>query len=108
NLSYVAAALDPATRRLLVRATVNNAAGLLKPEMFAIVKILTGEGDTAVAVPRDAVIYEGSTARVWVVRDSSSAIELRRIKVGLTSGNMIEVLEGLAPNARVITKGSLF
>src|SRR5262249_41925126 len=83
NISYVAAALDPTTRRLLVRATVNNSAGLLKPEMFASVKILTGEGDTAIAVPRDAIIYEGGNARVWVVRDDK-AIELRRIKVGLT------------------------
>jgi len=107
NISYVAASLDPTTRRLLVRATVNNAAGLLKPEMFASVKILTGEGDTAVAVPRDAVIYEGGTARVWVVRDDK-AIELRRIKVGLTNGNMVEVMEGLAPTDRVVTKGSLF
>jgi membrane fusion protein, heavy metal efflux system len=108
NISYVAAALDPTTRRLLVRATVNNSAGLLKPEMFASVKILTGEGDTAVAVPRDAVIYEGGTARVWVVRGNTKAIELRRIKVGLTSGNMVEVTDGLAAGDRVITKGSLF
>src|SRR5262249_6500660 len=72
NISYVAAALDPTTRRLLVRATVNNGAGLLKPEMFASVKILTGEGDNAVAVPRDAIIYEGEAARVWVVRDKDS------------------------------------
>jgi len=110
NISYVAAALDPTTRRLLVRATVNNSAGLLKPEMFASVKILTGEGDKAVAVPRDAIIYEGEAARVWVVRDKDSdkAIELRRIKVGLTNGNMVEVVKGLAPGDRVITKGSLF
>jgi len=108
NVNYVAAALDPTTRRLLVRATVNNAAGLLKPEMFASVKILTGEGDAALAVPRDAVIYEADAARVWVVRDNDKAIELRRIKIGLTSGKMVEVLEGLAPNDRVITKGSLF
>src|SRR5262249_46194948 len=110
NISYVAAALDPTTRRLLVRATVNNSAGLLKPEMFASVKILTGEGDKAVAVPRDAIIYEGEAARVWVVRDKDSekAIELRRIKVGLTNGNMVEVLKGLAPSDRVVTKGSLF
>jgi cobalt-zinc-cadmium efflux system membrane fusion protein len=107
NISYVAAALDPGTRRLLVRATVNNAAGLLKPEMFASVKILTGEGDTAIAVARDAIIYEGGMARVWVVRDDK-AIELRRIKVGLTSGAMVEVTDGLAPSDRVITKGSLF
>jgi membrane fusion protein, heavy metal efflux system len=107
NISYVATALDPTTRRLPVRATVNNAEGLLKPEMFASVKILTGEGDTAVAVPGDAIIYEGGAARVWVVRDDR-AIELRRIKVGLTNGTMVEVLEGLAPSDRVITKGSLF
>jgi cobalt-zinc-cadmium efflux system membrane fusion protein len=110
NISYVAAALDPTMRRLLVRATVNNSAGLLKPEMFASVKILTGEGDKAVAVPRDAIIYEGEAARVWVVRDKDDekAIELRRIKVGLTNGNMVEVLKGLAPGDRVVTKGSLF
>jgi membrane fusion protein, heavy metal efflux system len=110
NISYVAAALDPTTRRLLVRATVNNSAGLLKPEMFASVKILTGEGDKAVAVPRDAIIYEGEAARVWVVRDkdNENAIELRRIKVGLTNGNMVEVVKGLAPGDRVVTKGSLF
>ena len=110
TISYVAAALDPTTRRLLVRATVNNAEGMLKPEMFASVKILTGEGDKAVAVPRDAIIYEGDTARVWVVRekDDEKAIELRRIKVGLTNGNMVEALKGLAPGDRVVTKGSLF
>jgi cobalt-zinc-cadmium efflux system membrane fusion protein len=110
SISYVAAALDPTTRRLLVRATVNNAEGLFKPEMFASVKILTGEGDNAVAVPRDAIIYEGDTARVWVVRekDDEKAIELRRIKVGLTNGNVVEALKGLGPGDRVVTKGSLF
>jgi len=107
TISYVAAALDPTSRRLLVRASVDNSAGLLKPEMFASVKILTGESDIEIAVPRDAIIYEGDTARVWVVRDDKG-IELRRIKVGLTNGTMVEVLGGLAPSDRVITKGSLF
>jgi cobalt-zinc-cadmium efflux system membrane fusion protein len=108
NISYLAAAFDPTTRRLLVRATINNADGLFKPEMFASVKILTGEGDTAVAINRDAVLYEGSAARVWVVGDDNKAIELRRVKIGLTDDNMVQVVEGLAPSNRVITKGSLF
>ena len=47
KIAYVATALDPATRRLMVRATVDNAERLLKPEMFANVTILTGEGDSA-------------------------------------------------------------
>jgi cobalt-zinc-cadmium efflux system membrane fusion protein len=92
----------------LVRATVDNSAELLKPEMFASVNILTGESDVATAVPREAVINESGTARVWVVRDDNKAIELRRIKLGLTNGNMVEVTEGLAPGDRVVTKGSLF
>ncbi len=107
NISYVATSIDPNTRRLMVRATVNNAERLLKPEMFAIVKILTGEGDAAPAIPRQAVIYEGDTARVWLVRDDNS-IELRPVRVGLTNGTMIQVVEGLRPGERVITKGSLF
>jgi membrane fusion protein, heavy metal efflux system len=107
TISYVAAALDSTSRRLLVRASVDNSADLLKPEMFASVKILTGESDIEIAVPRDAIIYEGDAARVWVVRDDKG-IELRRVKVGLTNGTMVEVLGGLAASDRVITKGSLF
>jgi len=107
KISYVAAALDPATRRLMVRATVDNRERLLKPEMFASVNIQTGSGDTALAVPRESVVYEGDTARIWVVRDDS-AIEFRRIKVGLTSGNLVQVVDGLRFGDRVITKGSLF
>src|SRR6185437_5650807 len=34
HIDYVAAAIDPNTRRLLVRATVDNKEGLLKPEML--------------------------------------------------------------------------
>jgi membrane fusion protein, heavy metal efflux system len=108
NISYVATALDPTTRRLMVRATVQNPVGLLKPEMFASVKIFTGEGDAAPAVPHDAIIYEGESAHAWAVRDEGKAIELRRVTIGLTSGNMVEVLSGLTSDDRVITKGSLF
>jgi membrane fusion protein, heavy metal efflux system len=107
TISYEAAMLDPTSRRLMVRATIDNSAGLLKPEMFASVKILTGESGTEIAVPRDAIIFEGDAARVWVVRDDKG-IELRPIKVGLTNGSAVEVLSGLEPSDRVVTKGSLF
>jgi len=107
NVSYVATSLDPATRRLLVRATVDNSRGLLKPEMFASVTILTGEGDTAPAIPREAVLYEGDIQRVWIAHEDKS-IELRTIKTGLISGRMIQVTDGLSVGDKIITKGSLF
>ncbi len=107
EISYVATAIDANTRRLLVRATIDNAEGLLRPEMFASVTIVTGAGDSSIAVPRIAVIYEGQSARVWVANDDKS-LELRKVKLGLVNGNSIQVLEGLKAGDKVVTRGSLF
>ena len=47
KLNYVAAGLDPATRRLMVRATIDNPDRLLKPQMYANVSIVTATGGLA-------------------------------------------------------------
>ena len=107
RISYVAALVDPGTRRLPVRADVDNPEGLLKPEMFANVRILTGAAETSPAVPREAIMQEGGTARLWVVHDDD-AVELRPVKLGLSKGDLVQVLDGLKPGERVVTRGSLF
>jgi cobalt-zinc-cadmium efflux system membrane fusion protein len=107
RINYVAASIDPATRRLLVRASVDNKDGLLKPEMFANVTIYSASDHPAVAVPKQALIYEGDQVRVWVAHDDKS-IELRQIKTGLTNGNLVEVTDNLKPGEKIVTKGSLF
>lgn len=108
SINYVTAALDPASRRLVVRATIDNSETLLKPEMFADVRIVQGEdGAPSVAVPHEAVIYEADRARVWVLRDGK-ALETRQIKIGMRSGDVIQVVEGLAAGDMVVTRGSLF
>jgi membrane fusion protein, heavy metal efflux system len=107
HIDYVSAAIDSATRRLLVRATINNKDGLLKPEMFANVTIYSAGDHPAVGVPKQALIYEGDQVRVWVAHDDKS-IELRQIKTGLTNGDLVEVKGNLKPGEQVVTKGSLF
>ncbi len=107
RIDYVSAAIDPATRRLMVRATVNNADGLLKPEMFANVTILAAADHAAVGVPKRALIYEGDEVRIWVAHDDKS-IELRKIKTGLANGDLVEVLGNLHAGERIVTKGNLF
>ncbi len=62
----------------MIRTTVHNEDGALKPEMYASVTIFTDEGDFWPAIPRDAVIYEGDGARVWVAHDDKT-IERRSI-----------------------------
>ena len=107
HIDYVSAAIDPATRRLLVRATIDNKDGLLKPEMFANVTIYSAGDHPAVGVPKQALIYEGDQVRVWVAHQDKS-IELRQIKTGLTNGDLVEVQGNLKPGEQIVTKGSLF
>jgi cobalt-zinc-cadmium efflux system membrane fusion protein len=107
RLNYVSAAIDPATRRLMVRATIDNADGMLKPEMFANVTIYSAPDHPAIGVPKQALIYESDQVRVWVAHDDKT-IELRLIKPGLSSGNLVEVVGNLQPGEKIVTKGSLF
>jgi cobalt-zinc-cadmium efflux system membrane fusion protein len=107
NIDYVSAAIDPSTRRLLVRATIDNKEGLFKPEMFANVTIFAGADHTSVGVPKQALIYEGERVRLWVAHNDRS-LELREIRTGLTNGDLVEVRTNLKAGENVVTRGSLF
>jgi cobalt-zinc-cadmium efflux system membrane fusion protein len=107
RIDYVSAAIDPPTRRLLVRATIDNKDGLFKPEMFANVTIYAGGDHPSVGVPKQALIYEGDRVRLWVVHDDKS-IELRQIETGLTNGDLVEARGNLKPGEKIVTRGSLF
>ncbi|HEY3679873.1 MAG TPA: efflux RND transporter periplasmic adaptor subunit [Bradyrhizobium sp.] len=107
RVDYISTAIDPNTRRLLVRATVDNKDGLLKPEMFANVTLYSSGEHPAVGVPKQALIYEGDQVRLWVAHADKS-IELRRIKTGLINGDLVEVDGNLKAGEQIVTKGSLF
>jgi cobalt-zinc-cadmium efflux system membrane fusion protein len=107
RIDYVAAAIDPATRRLMVRAIVDNSSGQLKPEMFATVTIYAPGDVPSVGVPKTALITEGDQVRVWVAHEDNT-IELRQVKIGLTNGELVEVKGNLKPGELIVTKGGLF
>ena len=107
RVSYVSATIDPATHRLAVRAAIDNRDGALKPEMFASFRIVTSGPSESPAVPEEAVVYEGEAAHVWVAL-SDGTLAYRAIRTARRSGGLVEVLQGLAPGERVVTKGSVF
>ena len=107
KVTYIAPAVDPTARRLVVRAEIANADRALKPEMFADFGIDTGPASSALAVPEDAVIYEGQSAHVWLARPGHS-LALQQVRLGRSSGGLVEVLDGLRPGDQVATSGALF
>ena len=54
------------------------------------------------AVPEAAVIYDGSTAHVWVVL-ADDLLGFRAIRTGRSDDGLVEVLDGLKPGERVVT-----
>ncbi len=107
KLTSVGSQVDPVTRRVPVRATLDNRDGKLKPQMFASFSIITSGESEALAVPEEAVVREGEAARVWVV-EGKDGLALRNIRTGRISNGMVEVLDGLKAGERVVTRGSLF
>src|SRR3990170_2519867 len=81
RITYISDTVDPATRIVKVRAELVNPptppftkggqGGLLKPEMFASVKIDIGRG-FSLAVPESAVQREGANTIVFVAKDETS------------------------------------
>lgn len=107
RIDLVGAALDPQTRRLPVRATIANPDGVLKPQMFASFAIRQAHAGSALRVPAAAVIHEGESARIWVVRPGGLLVS-RDVVAGDEQDGMVTILKGLEPGERIVTAGALF
>lgn len=71
--------------------------------MFARMDIVAGTKNV-LTVPRSAVVNCGSN-NVAYVQNKSGMYEERPIKVGIQSGNLVEVVSGLSAGENVVIKG---
>jgi cobalt-zinc-cadmium efflux system membrane fusion protein len=104
RLDYVANQVDSDTRTLAVRAEVANQDLLLKPKMFARMKIIVDK-DRALAIPT-AAVQDTRTSKVVYVPKGNNSYEERTVKLGEQSGDYVEILQGLKDGEKVVTKGS--
>jgi len=100
-VKYVAPALRPQTRDLLIEAVAENKEGALRPGMFATVQLVVGETELP-TVPAEAVQSEGTTRRMFVAR-GGQAWEMV-VRTGASKGGRIAVLEPLSGDDRVIVQ----
>jgi cobalt-zinc-cadmium efflux system membrane fusion protein len=108
RITYIGASVDPAVRRLTVRAEIPNPENKLKPDMFATFSILTGAPTQSPSVPAGAIVREGDgTMTAWVTTDRKRLLK-RTVKVGLQRDGFDQILEGLRPGELVATDSALF
>jgi cobalt-zinc-cadmium efflux system membrane fusion protein len=107
RVTAIGAASDSTTRRIVVRSEVPNPDGVLKSEMFANVRIVSNGGQVTASVPPTAVIREGDHAAVWV-EAARVVLPGRDVKLGMETGSRQQILEGLKPGERVVSRGAIF
>jgi cobalt-zinc-cadmium efflux system membrane fusion protein len=76
--------------------------------MLANFRIITGTDATAPAVPERAVVYEGTTAHLWVADPKEKKLGIRQVKLGRIKSGMIEVVDGLRAGESVVVSGAVF
>ena len=100
KVTYIWPHLSEATRTLKVRLEFANAKSMLKPEMYAQVRLFLARR-SAMVVPSSAVLRTGERDIVFVAHEEGR-MEARRIEVGERFGDFYEVSRGLKVGEEVV------
>lgn len=95
--------VDPKTRRVTLRSTVDNPEQRLLPDMYVEVRIKAELGEK-LSVPTDAVIVTGER-RVVFVDAGEDRLVPRDVQVGGAAGEWTEVVSGLKAGDQVVRGG---
>ena len=88
---------------------VNNSAILLEPRTYSKVKIRGTEKQSALAIPRAALMDENEVvqkATVFVVTEDNR-LERRQVAIGMQDDTCVEICQGLAENEIVVVSGKI-
>lgn len=107
RLTFIADLIDPKTRTAKVRCVVANSDGALKLDMFARIAIPTKGRRESVVVPQIAVQNVDNQPVVFV-RRTATQFERRDVRVGASSGDQLEILDGLKAGETVVAAGSFY
>lgn len=100
-LSYIAPSIDTQRGSINIRVRVEPPPAFLRQDMTVSVNVETGRRDAALAVPNDALrAVAGERAEVLAWRDGR--VRVVPVRLGLRGLAATEVVEGLAPEDRVL------
>ena len=113
ELTAINSEVDTATRNVRLRATLANAHGLLRPDLFVNVAIVLPEAEPVLMIPATAVLYAPYGDSVFVVEEKKDektgvvgkVLGQRFVHLGKTRGDFVVVTSGLAAGQTIVTTG---
>jgi len=109
RISAINPGVDPGTRTVRVRATVNNAGRRLRPGMFAETRTRLGRERDVITVPRTAISFNPYGDAVWVIEDEEDGLTVarRQVDTGETRAGRTEIVSGLEAGERIVSAGGV-
>jgi len=101
EITAVNPSVDPNSRVFILEAQFPNPQGELRPGMFATARVLLPGGETAVFVPRNAVVRDKTTDSYQVFTIDNNTAHLRVVVTGEVEGDQIRIVNGLSGNETV-------
>ncbi len=88
-----------------VKATfeLRNLSGNIRPGQFVELSLTLNTNHNSILIPKRALVHEAGKPTVYVVQDTLA--HRRRVTTGIETGEVIEILAGLAVGDRVIIEG---
>jgi membrane fusion protein (multidrug efflux system) len=106
KITFAAPSYDSQTGTFLIRVSVNNPDGALRPNQYVRVQLKGAVRPNAILVPQRAVQQGLKGHFVWVV-DKDNKVDPRPVVVGDWYGNDWFINEGLKAGEKVVTDGVL-
>ncbi|MGZ3836476.1 MAG: efflux RND transporter periplasmic adaptor subunit, partial [Mucilaginibacter sp.] len=103
KIEFINPELSDASKVNLIRISIPNAQGLIKPGMLAYISVST-DSRRSLAIPVTAIISDGKGSKVWV-KNPDGSFSPRMIKPGSGNQTFVSVLSGLNAGDIVVTSG---
>ncbi len=103
RLTGLSPVVDPMSRTAPAEISIRNPDHRLKPGYFARVRLLVAEHRDVLVIPEDCILKSGVENYVFVV--NGEIARRKEIKLGLSEGDLVEVLAGLKGGEIIVTVG---
>lgn len=103
QISTVSPTVDPTLQSFFIEVPLENKDARIKGGMKLQGRFEVGSTEEAIAIPADAIFYEENTPYIFLVNNNKA--KKQKIKTGTRSETLIEVVEGVELNDKIITTG---
>lgn len=107
EVTFVGNTIDPESRTFTIEVTVSNEDRTLKPEMGVTLRVTRSVLDSALVLPRTAVLRDETGTNVYVVdrSDTTAVARNREVALGPETGDRVVADSGLSAGDEVIIVG---